>query len=148
MYKNKDDILIHAVFDMGPLLYKLVFQSSSHQEDLGVTRTQLQALILLAKKEPLNMTQLSKEMGVSRQQLTRVVDGLVEKRLAQRVESPVNRRMIFLQMTDKGRCLLEGAIQDCAEQLKKELSLLTEEEKDILIHSADILRGLSVRKAD
>jgi DNA-binding MarR family transcriptional regulator len=69
---------------------------------LGITATQAQALVNL-REANLSMTSISLICGVSTAAVTGMVDRLVKKGLVQRVDSKFDRRIITVELTDKGR---------------------------------------------
>ncbi len=69
---------------------------------LGVSATQAQALVNL-REANLSMTSLSLICGVSTAAITGMVDRLVKKGLVQRVHGKYDRRIITVELTDKGR---------------------------------------------
>ena len=87
-----------------PLLFKLVFQPCGC--DTPLPTTQMQALLLLSLQGPMNMTQLASRLMISKQQLTKIAEALVEKELIERVGHTANRRVIFLSLTAQGHHFL------------------------------------------
>ena len=61
-----------------------------------IGRKQLATLTALNDKGELNMTNLAREVGVSNQQLTKIVDVLVRRNLVQRGSNPNNRRVVLV----------------------------------------------------
>lgn len=67
-----------------------------------IGRKQLATLTALNDKGELNMTNLAREVGVSNQQLTKIVDVLVRRNLVQRGSNPNNRRVVLVSLTQEG----------------------------------------------
>lgn len=76
-------------------------------EDLSVA--QVAALYLLDERQALRVGELAEELGRSQPSTSRLVDGLVERKLIARREDPADRRARVLTLTAKGRGLVARA---------------------------------------
>lgn len=70
-----------------------------------ISMTQWAALERLVESGPMGLTSLAEMLMLDKSTTSRVVDGLVHKRLAGRVENPDDRRAVRLAAKDKGRAL-------------------------------------------
>jgi DNA-binding MarR family transcriptional regulator len=70
-------------------------------EDFSVA--QVAALYLLDERQTLRVGELAAELGRSQPSTSRLVDGLVERKLVARREDPTDRRARVLTLTKKGR---------------------------------------------
>ena len=122
-----------------PLLFKLVFQPCGC--DTPLPTTQMQALLLLSLHGPMNMTQLASRLMISKQQLTKIAEALVEKELIERVGHTANRRVIFLSLTAQGHHFLQHQLDQKAASLSAFLALLSEEEQKTILEAFQILQS-------
>ena len=76
-------------------------------EDLTVA--QVAALYLLDERESLRIGELASELGRSQPSISRLVDGLVRKKLVVRKEDAEDRRARTVQLTAKGRAMVDRA---------------------------------------
>jgi DNA-binding MarR family transcriptional regulator len=96
----------------------------------------------------ITMGQVSDALGVPLSTATRIVDLLVERGYAQRFHDNNDRRVVRVELTDKGRelhAIIEGHIIKRIEQL---LSALTKEEREeifFLIDKIDFIINRVVR---
>lgn len=99
----------------------------------GVTPAQLRALRSIALDGGgLRMTELAARLGIAKRSATDVVDGLVERGLAERVPDQGDRRAVLVGLTAAGSRFLATLAQrrrDAAEQL---LDVLDSAERDQL----------------
>lgn len=84
----------------------------------AIGRKQLSTLTALNDKGELNMTNLAKEVGVSNQQLTKIVDVLVQRNLVQRGYNPNNRRVVLVELTAKGVDYVEEMTDSIIQSIK------------------------------
>ena len=78
------------------------------------------------------MTHLSSTLQVSRQQLTRTVDALVEQGLVERYEKEGNRRVILLRPTAQAAALRDELTDTLAFHLHQAMQGLTADQKRAL----------------
>jgi len=108
----------------------------------GITPTQMHAVFALATHNNLNMTQLSEELSVSKQQLTKIIDALFEKDYVQRFSDEKNRRLVLLRLTDSGYRFINEMTKVIVENLFPRFDLFTNEEKAALMQSAVTIKNI------
>jgi len=99
-------------------------------------------LINIYKSGPLSMSGLAQKLGVSNQQLTRIIDSLVENDLVIRFTDPLNRRIVLTKISENGKEILmkvEGSIQ---KSIAQGLEILTEEEIDACLTHVRALKTI------
>jgi DNA-binding MarR family transcriptional regulator len=83
-------------------------------EDSGLSMTQCKALLELGglgrETEPRQVSDLAETFGVSVPSMSRAVDVLVKARLATRVEDPDDRRARRVEITAKGKQLVDTMV--------------------------------------
>ena len=100
-------------------------------------------LIILMKSERESMGSLAEKLGVSNQQITRIVGELVGGGLAERSADEKNRRIVCVSVTDKGKELLSQLYRHACEHIGKQLAALSDEDADELIaHLSGIIKIL------
>ena len=72
-------------------------------QKLDVPLAQLKSLFLIHMRGSVNVRTLASDMGVTPGNVTGIVDRLVAQGLVRRSESTDDRRVVLLEMTDKGR---------------------------------------------
>ena len=106
--------------------------------DLGISH--ILVLGHLKANGPTRPSELAKILGLTPPTLTHLSEKLVKRNLAERISSETDRRMIYLAITDEGRCTVDRANVK-GQKLRKQLFMsLTNEEKNQLLN---IYRKLS-----
>lgn len=87
------------------------FSRIAEEECDKLTRLQLLTLFLIIHKESIHqekmsMTRIAKNLRVSAQQATRLVDGLIKAGVAERYQEPENRRLVLIRPTKEGRAYM------------------------------------------
>lgn len=112
------------------------------QTNEKLPRHQVFCLHFLSNCIESSMGGLAEEMGVSNQQLTRIVDALAEDGLIERCVSPENRRVVLVKMSERGRNFVEQSDKRTKQQATEILSALSEQELAELIGHLRALKGL------
>ena len=102
---------------MGRALWReLVVGFASQLADLRLGFTQLAALYVLADGSTTTIGELAEALGRSPSATSRLVDGLVRRRLVERREEPEDRRQRSIWLTHRGQALLRAVDRARADQ--------------------------------
>jgi DNA-binding MarR family transcriptional regulator len=78
--------------------------------DEVVTPPQMRVLVMIASRGPLNLGAVARGLGVHPSNATRACDRLVAAGLLDRRDDPADRRNLQLQLTDRGRALVDDVM--------------------------------------
>lgn len=115
--------------------YELCDQACLAQN--GVTASQGYTLLSLPEAGYLSMNDLSEAMRLASSTMTRYVDELVRKGLVQRRSDADDRRVVRVELTERGhevRRTLESAMQDFFKQVLDEIQ---EDERPVLLRALE-----------
>ena len=90
-------------------------------------------MLLSQNEEPLPMGKLSSELDVPLSTTTRIVDGLVQAGMVDRVNDPSDRRVVRVGMSKNGRELYEASMAYNKQRIAKYLNVFTAEEQEQLL---------------
>jgi DNA-binding MarR family transcriptional regulator len=122
--------LVDEFAAFGPLYMKWV---RSRLQDRGMTYARMRLLGALHCNGPQIMSSISDELGVTRRNVTALVDALEEEGLVRRKPHPTDRRATVIEMTGRGertmerlydehRAAVAGLFAELEEQDQRELS--------------------------
>jgi DNA-binding MarR family transcriptional regulator len=126
---NNDDIrIVTALFD--EINNKL---SKTSQETLlkiykNLTIAEASAIYAIGPDEPKTMKQIAETLGVAVSTPTRTIDRLLEKGFINRTVGEKDRRQLLIELTPKGKELLEDIDKENLEITRKMLKGLSDEE--------------------
>ncbi|CAG7644368.1 HTH-type transcriptional regulator MhqR [Paenibacillus solanacearum] len=95
----------------------------------GLNRTEFGVLELLYHKGAQPIQQIGGKVLMSSGNITYVVDKLEKKKLAVRRASTEDRRLIFAEITESGKQLIEDVFPKHTEVIEQAMNSLTPEEK-------------------
>ncbi len=107
--------------------------------DHELSMLQLRALMLIADKENVTMSQLAKELNVKLPTATVLIDRLLVNRLVERVDDENDRRKVLITLTTKGKKDLEKSTKAKVERMTYVLNVISEQDKSNLL---EILKKL------
>ena len=99
------------------------------------------------QNQPITMSHFADEMGITKQQLSMLVNDLEEKEYVARAHNKENRRQVYISITDKGLEHLEVMIGELLHEVMRALSGFTKAEKKKIEKSAVTMSELFQKDA-
>ena len=100
-----------------------------HVTQFGVSIVEFRCLRILQGNPKITVNQLAHKMSLTSSRITRIVDGLVTKKLVDRVSGETDRRIYHLSLTQKGKKLIQEMLDKYVEMHEKILSKIPAEKK-------------------
>ncbi|MGN1345373.1 MAG: MarR family transcriptional regulator [Eubacteriales bacterium] len=97
---------------------------------------------------PITMTQFANEMGITKQQLTKLVNDLEERQYVVRSHNTENRRQVYVEITERGVQHLEKMLGEIVHEILTALSGFTDEEKRKIVACSETMSSLLRRDAE
>ena len=134
-----------------PIIAYRVSRSVSQGKSLDTHRCvsgmQMHALFILYKTGRHNMTELANLLIVTRQQLTKLIDSLVEKGLVERGDDPKNRRHVMVGLSEQGRLLVEEAINNHFQMMSAFFSTLNDGDAERFMNALATIKEIFTKIA-
>ena len=123
--------LANLIFAYYPKLRKM-YRNLVSIKDIPLSMTQLTCLYIVHHSDGLSMSELASDLNMSNQQLTKIVDALVEFGMVERRCDETNRRKFSAHITEKGTELLASMKEEVAQKLSYALRKKSDDEIDKL----------------
>ncbi len=94
------------------------------------------------------MTQFAEVMGITKQQLTKLVNDLEEQDYVRRLHSATNRRQVYIEITDTGMAHLEKMLGEIIHEIIRSLDGFDAEDRRRIIESSQTLSDVFRRDAE
>ena len=120
---------IMTMYEIYPLSRKLVFDTFDKKK-YNITKTQQIIMLSLSVCGVLSMSQLASKINTSNEQATRAVAQLVEKGFIERMQNPLNRRVINIKLTDEAQKFIKKTQNEIREDLLKKFECISDEEME------------------
>jgi DNA-binding MarR family transcriptional regulator len=115
------------VMETVPLVMRTIRGHMDTRKPSEISIWQFRAMIFLMKREGASLSALAGHMGVTLPAMSKMVDGLVKRKLLQRLASEDDRRMVTLSLTDAGKDTLQQARQATRDGLAAALKDIPED---------------------
>ncbi len=123
--KEENEKVIQEIIDSIRQLYRTIqLDSSKMSRKYGLTAPQSSVLRMLSKYGPLASTELSRMLYMTPSNITGIIDRMEKKGLVTRIRQPGDRRVVLLQLTEKGAGLSKTLPDPIEEKLSIHLSNL------------------------
>lgn len=130
---------VEAVMLAAQLLVSVTAQSVAAVEP-EISLPQLRVLVILASRGPQSPGAVARLLDVHPSSATRACDRLVQSRLLSRNENPADRRQLRLELTSRGRRLIQSVMNHRRQQIEDLLRRIPADERATL---APALRTLA-----
>ncbi|MBV7272511.1 MarR family transcriptional regulator [Clostridium sp. PL3] len=141
MCKNPVDVLAENLITFLPVMIKKIIKFDTAPIKMPPLN-QLMVLGLLQEEGSSSISELCKNLTISRPQMTIVIDKLVDLDLVYRVHNESDRRTININVTEKGKKYCLEISEMVKENLKSKLMNLSQEDLSILLRSIDVAKNI------
>ncbi len=124
-------------------LRKIMQQIDNHSRNLdkqyGITVPQLVCLYEIYEKGVMTLSVLSKYVHLTASTLVGIIDRLEEKGLIMRNRNTEDRRVIFIEITEKGKQFVSTSPHLLHNRLDEQFKIVTEADQILIANSLDLL---------
>jgi DNA-binding MarR family transcriptional regulator len=141
-YGEENDLNLKVVIGLSRANQAIQKQSAVTFKEGGLTTAQFAVLEALYHKGTLTIQEIINSILSTGGNMTVVINNLEKEKLIERHVNPEDKRSSLIEITDKGKKIIEEIFPNHLQNLKEEFEVLTKEEKHALI---TILKKLSTR---
>lgn len=115
-------------------LQKVLYPEDWIKVDLTLSKTELLTLLIVDRNGEIIMSQIADYIRVPLSTATGIVDRLVKNGYLKRERSESDRRIVSIQLTEKGTTILQDFKESLAEYVDRIDQVLTDEERRLLFN--------------
>lgn len=146
-YQTINEVLVHLFWE----ILEREEEAIITEEFKDITNNDMHVIEAIGLGGDSTMSAVAKKLGVTAGTLTTSVNALVNKKYAARERSEIDRRVVYIHLTEKGVRAYKHHEDFHAQMTEAVLANLTEEEIPVLVKTLDSLaeffRGYNERKA-
>ena len=131
-----------------PLFRKKLFKHKRNLKQKKNPHSYYHILKVLNKRGELPMSEIGRLVYISKSNMTSLIDKLVEDGLAERLPDENDRRVINIALTDKGKDLLKNWRKHANNEIKNNLSTLTDEDLEKFYESIETMKSILFKIGD
>jgi DNA-binding MarR family transcriptional regulator len=131
----------HEILDTVPLVMRAIrAEMRAHRHPANLSVPQFRTLVFLDRHPAGTLGAVAEHIGLTPPSMSRLVDGLVRRRLVERRGAVADRRRLELTLTARGRSALEATRANTQARLEERLAALTVEQQTSVTRAMQILR--------
>lgn len=147
MAKDTLDTLVENLFEFSPILHKKLLKPSKYSNNTILPVNQMMVLATLYDEGSLSISEIGKKLYISKPQMTSIIDKLIKEEFVERIHDKEDRRVININITEKGKKYTNDVLKLLKEKMRKKLSALSEEKlksvADSMENVINILRDIN-----
>jgi DNA-binding MarR family transcriptional regulator len=111
--------------------------------EINLTPTHIKALTCFSGDgEELNMSELSRNLGVSNPTMTALIDRLIKAKMVNRERDKIDRRTVKVSLSDSGRATLKKLMSIRRKEMEKILKHLDQGGMETFLNSIEVVAQL------
>ncbi len=100
------------------------------------------------KGQQVTMTRFAESMGITKQQLTKLVNDLEDQGYVRRTHNELNRRQVYIEITEEGQVHLEKMLGEIIHEIVRSLEGFDKNDRRRIVESASTLSDIFRRDAE
>lgn len=134
------------VLEVVPAVMRTVRAQMRESGAANLSVPQFRTLGFIDRHRGASLSDVAEHIGLTLPSMSKLVDGLVARKLVIRQSHADDRRRITLGLTARGCAVLQSARESTQASLVERIATLTENERVIVVHAMQILQPLFVRQ--
>ena len=150
MTKTNDNMVAEDFFRFMMEYYALVRRHLVEENRFRIHSHGFTVLYLLKQSRniPLTMTGLAEEIGITKQQATKLVNDLERDGYVRRMHGISNRRQVFLTITEMGETYIDGMLREILVEIVETLQNFDDGDKENVYRCVNMLSEIFRRDAE
>ncbi len=143
--KNKSsmDMVVDNLLSIHPLLAKNITKAIRHKTNH--TPGSLFVLGTLSRHGKLSMTEIGCHLSLPKPHVTSLVEKLIADELVERLHDTNDRRIIYIQITEKGIKEFKDLKLEIGQDLREKLQILDAEQLTTLSEASQLVRDVLIK---
>jgi len=136
--RAKMDQMLDDIYNVVPLFHRTLLkpENSTHNP----MSPDFKVMGIVMRHGPLPMSSIGHWLGISKPNMTTIIDKLISKGRVERQQNPKDRRIVEVSLTAEGKRYMQDCWREVRESIKAMLSILSEKEIDSLYASLENIR--------
>jgi len=130
------------VMEVVPLIMRAIRAQMRNCRVPGLSVPQFRALTFLRRRQGASLSDVAEHVGLTLPSMSKMIDGLVARRLVSRQTHPEDRRRVTLTLTARGQTVLQVAYEATRTCLAERLAALSASERATVARAMGSLRPI------
>ena len=142
MNEFKMDLIIQNFISVIPLFKKKLIHENCGFDKNSLNHSHFQIMSVLKNNGKLPISEVAKQLFISTPNMTKLLNKLIDEDMIERIPDEKDRRIININLTEKGYKYLEDRYESIKSTLKNRLSSLPDDKLDKLNESLVTLKDV------
>jgi len=144
------DAVANQVFDAVPLVMRAIRTKLREHRDADLSVAQFRTLAYIDRHRDMSLSDVAEHIGLTLPPMSKMVDGLVNRKLVSRGAHDSDRRRVCLSITPVGKEKLQASYTNTQAFLAEKISTLSPAELETVSTALHLLQGVfsSQRQAE
>ena len=134
------DVCAQEVLEVVPLVMRAIRAEMRRQRTADLSVPQFRTLAFIDRNVDASLSDVAEHIGLTLPSMSKIVDGLVSRKLVTRQTAPEDRRRMTLTLTGRGQAALQASREATRACLAEDLAALTERERETIKQAMCSLR--------
>jgi DNA-binding MarR family transcriptional regulator len=130
------------IMDVVPLVMRTIRAKLRERRAADISVPQFRTMTYINRNEGASLSDLSAHIGLTLPSMSKLIDGLVSRKLISRTGDSQDRRRVCLALTPQGRDELNAAYGHTQKYIAEKMSLLADEDIKAISRAMQVLREL------
>jgi len=130
--------MLDDIYSIVPLFHRTIL--SVDNQSRNPMSSDFKVMGIMMRHGPLSMSRVGAWLGISKPNMTSVIDRLITEGWVERRQDQKDRRIIEVGLTSQGKMYMQDRWKEARESARKKLSTLSEEERNTLYTSLESVR--------
>lgn len=144
MNDKKLEIIIQNFITIMPLFKKKLTKPKCLENHDNLNHSHFQILVALNEQGRSSISDIAKKLLISTPNMTKLLNKLIDDGFVERIPDQKDRRIINIELTQKGKNHVDNAFEDLVLTFKERLSSLPDEQLDKLNNSLENLKEVLI----
>jgi len=140
--KTSTDDCAHAILEVAPAIMRTIRTEMRRHRTSDLSVPQFRTLNFIDNQNGPSLSDVAGHIGLTLPSMSKIVDGLVARKLITREIASSDRRRITLALTSRGQTLLKAARDATKDGLADMLQSLSPTDRALVINTMDKLRPI------
>jgi len=136
------DVCAQEILEVVPAVMRTIRAELRRHRTADLSVPQFRTLAFIDRNVDASLSDVAEHIGLTLPSMSKIVDGLVTRKLVTRQTHPIDRRRMILALTTRGQTALQSSRAATRACLAEDLAALSDRQRDTIVQAMEILRPL------
>lgn len=142
------DACAQEILEVVPAVMRAIRTEMRRHRTADLSVPQFRTLAFIDRKTDASLSDVAEHIGLTLPSMSKIVDGLVTRKLVTRQTHPNDRRRMTLALTARGLTALQTSRAATRACLAEDLATLSDRQREVIVQAMGILRPVFASQGD